>query len=108
MRKVALGAAPKRGNWSPKFKARAKRRKEKLDVAEDAERPETGKKKTQIVSYHPPARGESRMERLRHYFHREMALLLDAWPDVEEWTTETEAVEVPTGDGTFSFTPDFL
>jgi hypothetical protein len=99
MRKVALGAAPVRGNWTPKFKLRRKQKAKEED---------TEQKKTPFVSYHPTVKGQQRVEPLRKYFHRDMALLLDAWPHVESWTGNAASIKVQVGGKDASFTPDFL
>jgi hypothetical protein len=99
MRKVAFGAVPVRGNWNPKFKVRRKKR---------VDGKETGRKKTPIVSYHPTIKGEQRSEGPRQYFHRDMALLLDAWPEVVGWTTDAPTIVVPGDGNNMSFTPNFI
>ena len=38
-----------------------------------------------IKSWFPTVKGAERMEGLRHYFHKHMAMLLDARPDVDSW-----------------------
>ena len=42
------------------------------------------------MSYFPTRKGPSRMERLRRYSHRSMAMLLETDPDVTWWTAEPE------------------
>ena len=59
------------------------------------------------MAYFPTVKGWQRMERLRHYFHLDMASLLEADPDVRTWTTAVDALHLesePNGQG---FTPAF-
>ena len=59
------------------------------------------------MSYFPTVKGTPRMEGLRHYFHKDMALILDARPDVVEWTADTKPIVLGTGHRQTEFTPDF-
>ena len=52
-----------------------------------------------VMAYFPTWKGGRRMERLRHYFHEDMAVLLEADPDVLRWTADAEAVEAEHDDG---------
>lgn len=66
-----------------------------------------GRKNTNVVSYFPTLKGEPRMERLRAYRHKDMAMLLDADFRVTGWTAETSPVVLGTGKRAQEFTPDF-
>lgn len=59
------------------------------------------------MSYFPTVKGTPRMEGLRHYFHKDMALILDARPDVVEWTADTAPIVLGEGRRQTEFTPDF-
>jgi hypothetical protein len=98
MRKHCLGAAPKSGSWSPAFKVRTGR---------EAWTDKTGRRNTSFMSYFPTAKGTPRMEGLRHYFHKDMALILDARPNVMEWTANTASIVFGRGRRQTEFTPDF-
>lgn len=66
-------------------------RRERKPAAEPAK---TGQRDTSIVSYFPTIKGGLRMERLRHYAHRSMAVLLETDPEVVFWTTEGEPLSL--------------
>ncbi|WP_156963780.1 hypothetical protein [Muricoccus aerilatus] len=51
-------------------------------------------KATPTMVYFPTYKGGHRNERLRHYFHEDMAYLLEADPQVLRWTTEVEPIDV--------------
>ena len=60
------------------------------------------------MSYFPTVKGTPRMEGLRHYFHKDMALVLDARFTVTAWTADTRPVACEWRERPFDFTPDFL
>jgi hypothetical protein len=66
------------------------------------------KKPGPFVSYFCTRKGESRTERLKHYSHRAMALLLESDPDILAWTTEVEPLTVRFEGSEHEFTPHFL
>ncbi len=93
-----MGAAPQSGSWSPAFKVR---------TGQEARTDRTGRRNTSFMSYFPTVKGRPRMEGLRHYFHKDMALMLDARPGVMEWTADTGPITVGEGRRQTEFTPDF-
>jgi hypothetical protein len=98
MRKHMIGAVQECVSWSPQFRTIKPRRR-----ATNRE----GRENTPVMSYFPAIKGEPRMERLRHYFHIDMALLLDARPRVVGWEAEAPAIDVTGGATPFSYRPDF-
>ena len=99
MRKLCIGNATASSNWSPKFKMSnsRKRRADKL-----------GSANTPIVSWFPTLKGEPRMEGLRHYFHKSMAMLLDTLPNVTSWTAQTTPIMFEFNGELLEFKPDFI
>lgn len=49
--------------------------------------------------YYPTWKGGRRMEPLRHYFHEDMAVLLEADPAVVKWSAQVESLDVEHDDG---------
>ena len=96
MRKCRLGATLPKRSWSPQFRVSDPR---------GSRTTELGARNTGVMSYWPTPKSPNRQERLRHYWHIDMAHLLDAWPWVVSWTAERDTV--PLGDGRAQFTPDF-
>lgn len=66
-----------------------------------------GQRDTSVVSYFPTRKGEPRMERLRHYAHRALAVLLETDPQVLTWTTEAEPLPLGDGERACEFVPNF-
>jgi hypothetical protein len=98
MRKCCLGTQMPKGSWTPAFTPKRALRSTQDNV---------GEKDTPIVAYFPTWKGGFRNERLRHYFHVDMARLLEADPNVEMWTTDFVALPLaddPSGRG---FKPAF-
>jgi hypothetical protein len=112
MRKFALGAVPTRGSWTPKFllTPRKEKTKDKSKEGTEGQEPEERERKapTQVPTYHPPAKGKLRYERLRNYYHGDAAFLLDAWYEVQAWTAATTSIPVTWDLGDFDYLPDFL
>lgn len=98
MRKHSLGAAAHSGSWSPRFKIAAERK---------PNTGKTGRKNTPFMSWFPTVKGEPRMEGLRHYFHKDMAMILDARPCVVAWTADTAPIRFEGSSGVLEFMPDF-
>ncbi|WP_158747674.1 hypothetical protein [Acidisphaera sp. L21] len=98
MRKHCIGIASA-SNWSPKFKTSkaCKPRSDKL-----------GSTSPNIKSWFPTVKGAERMEGLRHYFHKHMAMLLDARPDVDSWTAQTTPIKLELYGEPVEFKPDFI
>ncbi len=71
--------------------------------------PETklGQKDTSVVCYLPTIKGEMRMEKLRHYSHRNYAILLDTDPEVVSWTTEGTPISFIFRGRELTFMPNF-
>jgi hypothetical protein len=99
MRKFCIGNTQASSNWSPKFKA-SKTRQRRAD--------KLGSAHTPVMSWFPTIKGEPRMEGLRHYFHKGMAMLLDAAPDVTSWTAQTTPIVFELYGKPVEFTPDFI
>lgn len=51
------------------------------------------------MAYFPTWKGGRRMERLRHYFYEDMAVLLEADPAVLSWTAEPGPLDLEHDDG---------
>jgi len=85
-------------NWNPRFAAQKKAPKKEPSV----------KAATPIMSYFPTLKGEPRTERLRHYFHVDMATVLEMDPAVIAWTTETKEYSFSDKRGDITFKPDIL
>ena len=98
MRKFAIGNAGTGSSWSPDFKSSKGRNRRPGKI---------GRANTRMVSWFPTLKGTPRMEGLRHYFHKHMAMLLDANPDVTAWTTQTAPVVFELYGQPVEFTPDF-
>ena len=98
MRKFNLGAATPAKGWSPQFNIFKPNRNSNDKL---------GKKNTPIMSYFPTLKGEPRMEELRHYFHKDYALMLDARPIVTAWTADTKPITFKWHGRAMEFTPDF-
>jgi hypothetical protein len=97
MRKHCLGAPPHTGSWSPQFL-----KKERVERDD-----KVGRRNTSFMTYFPTIKGEWRSEGLRHYFHKNYALILDAMSEVECWTGAATSIVVA-GQKPFEFTPDFF
>lgn len=98
MRKCRLGAALPKRNWSPQFLISKERKPRQADL---------GAQNTVAMTYWPTPKSPSRQELLRHYWHADMAHLLDAWPHVISWTAERKPVLVEMDGKHAPFTPDF-
>lgn len=98
MRKHSVGGQLRRGSWSPKFKLEPR----KAPPADEHRR-----KKALVMSYFPSIKTR-RMVPLRHYFHVDMAYLLDAWPEVISWTVDAPPLVVPHLRSEIAFTPDLI
>jgi hypothetical protein len=97
MRKLSIGAARVRGSWSPAFKPKRTTTKKK---------PRTSGWKP--VSYFPSVKAGNEMMPLKRYSMRNMAFLLDAWPDVVAWESgHLEALQNDDGEDTGE-SADFL
>lgn len=99
MRMHRIQLARPGGSWSPGFEGTTGRK---------ARADDTGRKNTLFMSYFPTVKGTLRMEGLRHYFHKDMALVLDARFTVTAWTAETRPIACECRRRPFDFTPDFL
>jgi len=88
MRKCRIGAAMPRGSWAPTFAPQVTRKPRTAEKDEAA---------TQPMAYFPTMKGSLRSEPLRHYFHRDMAYLLEADPEVLTWTTQVDPMETDEG-----------
>ena len=99
MRKLCIGDTEAVSNWSPNFKASKTRARRAGKL---------GSARTPVVSWFPTLKGEPRMEGLRHYFHKGMAMLLDADPHVTGWTAQTMPIEFRLHGNLLEFTPDFI
>lgn len=51
------------------------------------------------MAYFPTWKGGRRMERLHHYFHEDMAFLLEADHEVTYWTADAEPIDLEYDDG---------
>jgi hypothetical protein len=94
---MALTAPVK--NWSPRFKAQKKQKREPADP---------GQRNTVILTYFPTRKGALRMEGLKHYFHADMAEILEMDRTVDHWTARTERFEFADDKKSFSMRPDFM
>ncbi len=61
--------------------------------------PASARRGTLSDSRFPTWKGGRRIERLRHYFHEDMACLLETDPDVVRWSAQVEPMEVEYEDG---------
>jgi len=99
MRKCRLGATLPARSWSPQLRVSREREPRSADL---------GAQNTVVVTYWPSPKSPSRQERLRHYWHGDMACLLDAWPWVVSWTAERKPLPIEgKGEQAQFFTPDF-
>ncbi len=98
MRKHSVGGQLLPGTWSPRFK---------LAPPKPPPTDERRRKKTLAMSYFPSVKTRG-MVPLRHYFHVDMAYLLDAWPEVVAWTTDAPPLAVARPCGDIAFTPDII
>lgn len=98
MRKHSVGGQLLPGTWSPRFK---------LAPLKPPPTDERRRKKTLAMSYFPTVKTRE-MVPLRHYFHVDMAYLLDAWPEVVAWTTDAPPLAVAQPGGDVAFTPDIV
>ena len=89
MRKNMLGAKTPRRGWCAAIGAAINLNTPsgRGGIA-DAERVRSASSRGVTVAYFPTWKGGRRMERLRHYFHEDMACLLEMDPDVLRWSTE--------------------
>ena len=83
MRKNVLGAAMPKASWCPRFTTttspKARRAADQLDNGP-------------TVSLMPSWKGTHRIIPLKHYFHADMAYILEADPDVLTWDTDVELI----------------
>lgn len=98
MRKCRLGAALPVRNWSPRFRVSQERKPRNADL---------GAQNTAVVTYWPSPKSPCRQEQLRHYWHADMAHLLDAWPWVVSWSAERKPLPIEFKGRQAQFTPDF-
>ena len=104
MRRHLLGATrPVRG-WCESFKPVClPRRKEVGEAPADEHKRDddiaVDRKGPSAAACFPTWKGEKRMEKLRHYFHQDMAYLLEADPDVIRWSARVEPFRVEYEDG---------
>lgn len=85
-------------SWSPQFKVRKTKPK-----------PEpVGQRNTSVMSHFPTWKGTFRMERLRHYFHVDLASILEVDPEVRHWTADVKPYQFQVGDRAISYRPSFL
>lgn len=98
MRKCRLAAPLTSQSWSPRFKPSNGRA---------APGTKTGQRNTSVMTYFPTWKGGKRMERLRHYFHADMAALLETDRHVLRWTTEVQAFQFDDDGRDIHFTPNF-
>ncbi len=102
MRKHVLGATRPTRGWCESFKPERVNRSgitnaAAADEGGDGSAPE--RKKDNSVARFPTWKGGKRTEKLRHYFHEDMACLLEADPDVVRWSAKVEPLEVEYEDG---------
>ena len=98
MRKCRLGAMLPKRSWSPQFRVSQPRTPRTAEL---------GAQNTAVLSYWPSPKSPNRQERLRHYWHIDMAHLLDAWPWVISWTAERNPLQIDGESAQTQFTPDF-
>ena len=102
MRKHVLGATRPARGWCESFKPPREGRSKDVGAAPaidlDGERvPE--RRSTVSASRFPTWKGGKRTEKLRHYFHEDMACLLETDPEVIRWSAQVEPLEVEYDDG---------
>ncbi len=98
MRNCCIGIKP------PKFKFNPK--KPPGEVREPSGT-KLGQRDTSVVCYFPTIKSGMRMEKLRHYAHRDYAVILDTDPEVVSWTTEGVPIEFAFGGREMTFKPNF-
>lgn len=98
MRNCFIGIKP------PGFKFNPKKLSKTARVPSETK---LGQRDTSVVCYFPTIKGGMRMEKLRHYAHRDYAVILDTDPEVVSWTTEGVPIEFAFGGREMTFMPNF-